>query len=405
MDYVMKKLIVVFFSIFMMTYCINIPVGFSQSQQNQYAIDQQAFIDRFSKSFGAKANVTIGGATQDEQNIILTDIHISGDILTPDTKFKKITFQNVTALPHGGFTISRVLIDSLSYRYEKSFLVVDSIRLINTTLPANEGIYNQNVGFTYDKGTFKSIRLLDEQAKLLGSLHDGTIALTRSIKQNPVKFKIQIGRIIVEVKNFPAGTNRTDFINMGYSRASGKLSLAGAYGGNNSLMQLDQFTLILENGGKLDAILKMDGISVDSLLTLLTLQRDNDHGKIDKSRMALGMLGQIQRYNFYGGSFKYQDNGLTNKIIAAQAKREKKTHEDIRGEWTNTLPGWLSFSKNTSFFNPAKNEIGIFINNPKTLRLTSQPIGRTSLVMLALTGKINPESLIKQLKLSIKANE
>lgn len=407
----MKKVFNVIIQAFLVITFLNITLGYAQNLDKQSTVtasnlpfNKEAFLDRFKKSFGRKAIVTVASIAVDKQNITLKDVIISGDVLTPDTRFKTITFINVKAIPHGGFLISNVIIDKVFYRYEKSTLIADTILLNGAALPPNEGIYNQNIGFSYDRGTFKSIQLLDEKNNPLGSLQNGEIRLTRSIRDNPVKFKIKIANINVEVKNFPVGTSRTDLINMGYSRASGSLILNGAYGGKNALLQLDQLNLTLNKGGKLDAQLKMDGITIDSLLTVLTLQRENDHGKIDKSRMALGMLGQVQRYNFYNGSFVFKDYGLTNKIINAQAKRENKTPLQLKEEWANGLPGWLSFAKKTSFFEQAKNQIIIFINNPKTLQFELKPMGRTSLVMLALAGKINPESLIKQLKPSIRAN-
>lgn len=406
----MKIFLVSLIQAFVLLFTANLSISYAQNSNTQSSIaassslDVKAFSARFKKSFGNKANVNIGGITTDNQNITLKDITISGDVLTPNTKFKTIIFQNVRAAPHGGFLASNVLIDSIIYQYEKSTLFVNTIRLTGAALPPNEGIYNQNIGFSYDKGSFKTIGLFDDKNKLLGSLQNGDIKLTRSIRQNPVKFHIKIANITVEVKNFPDGTSRTDFINMGYNRATGNLTLSGAYGGTNALLQLDQFSLNLNKGGQLNVKLKMDGITIDSLLTILTLQRDNDHGKIDKSRMALGMFSQIQRYNFYSGSFIFIDKGLTDKLVNAQSKREKKTPTQLKSEWASGLPGWLSFAKKTSFFDQAKNEMITFINNPKSLRFELKPMGRTSLVMLALAGKINPESLIKQLKPSLHAN-
>lgn len=369
-----------------------------------YALDSHAIAQRFSEAFENSVKVSMDGVTQNGNDMVLKNVHIAGSPISPDSRLGDIILRNVKTKAHGAFSADKVELAAIRYRYETSTIAVRGIVLQQVEFPANKGIYNAKIGYRYKKGSFQEIALSDSRGKTLGRLLNGQVALDWSIRQNPIKFSILIPKVIVNVDNFPDGTTRQDFIAMGYRKAYGSIKLSGLYGGKDALMQIDRFDLGFEHGGRLLVELKIDGMSVDSLLTIATLQRENEHGKINKSRMIFGMLGQVQRYNFHGGGIRFEDKSLTAKILQAEAKREGKSAQALKKQWNEELPGWLSFAEKTDFFAIATKQMQVFLNNPQSLEITSRPMARLPVVMLAISGKMSPGSMVKQLNLSIAAN-
>lgn len=368
------------------------------------AFDKDVFVKRFSEAFGKSVTVTYGTSIGEQDNLILDHVRIVGDPLSPDTSLGKVIFSGITEEPHGAFSIKSVVIPALRYVYEGNTVNVMNVTFNDISLPPNKGIYNQKIGFRYERGYFDQLELLNSEKKRLAFLENGVVILQPSIRQNPVNFSINIKKLTILADNFPDGSTRQDFIAMGYKNATGKLEIDGAYGGDQAIMQLNRFYLVLDRGGVLDIRLKMDGMTLDSLLTVVTLQRENENKRIKTTQMWLGMLAQVQRYNFYGGGLRYEDHSLTEKLINSEAKRLGINSDVLKAKWKNNLPGWLSFAKDTSFMNDAQNAITNYLDNPKSLEISSSPMGRLPLIMLAISGKLNPKQLVRELNLSIRAN-
>lgn len=369
-----------------------------------YAFDKEGFAQRFSESFGKSVTVSYSVSGESPDNLTLDNVHIIGTPLSPDTSLGKVIFSGITEKDHNAFSIKKVTIPALRYVYEGNTINVSDVTFNDVTLPPNKGIYNQNIGFRYKTGQFKQLELQDSQKKRLALLENGSVALHPSIRQNPVDFLINIKKITVFVDNFPEGSTRQDFIAMGYKNATGRLDLEGAYGGYQAMMQLKRFHLVLDKGGVLDVALKMDGMTLDSLLTVVTLQRENEHGRIKSTQMWLGMLAQVQRYNFYGGKLRFEDHSLTEKLVNTEAKRLKMSEDSLKAKWKSSLPGWLSFAKGTSFEKDAQQAIISYLDKPKSLAISSSPMDRLPVIMLAISGKLSPKEFVRELNLKICSN-
>lgn len=377
-------------------------VGVSASTAS--AVDKDIFIKRFTESFGTSVTVSYGTAAENGDNLTLDNVRIVGTPLSPDTSLGTVVFSGITEKDHNAFSVNKVSIPALRYVYEGNTINVSDVTFNDVSLPPNKGIYNQNIGFCYGTGRFKQLELQDSQKKRLALLENGTVVLHPSIRQNPVGFLIDIKKITVFVDHFPEGSTREDFISMGYKNATGHLDIEGAYGGYQAMMELKQFHLVLDKGGVLDVSLKMDGMTLDSLLTVVTLQRENEHGHIKSTQMWLGMLAQVQRYNFYGGKLRFEDHSLTEKLINTEAKRLKISGDALKTKWKSSLPGWLSFAKGTSFEQDAQNAIMSYLDKPKSLAISSSPMDRLPVIMLAISGKLSPKEFVRELNLKINSN-
>lgn len=368
------------------------------------AFQKDTFAQRFTQSFGHAVTVSHGETTQKGDDVTIENVVITGSPLSPATSLGRVSFFGITEKEHGGFFIKKVSIPALRYTYQGSSIHVNDAILTNVDLPPNKGLYDQGVGFRYLSGQFRTLELFDYRKNRLGMLEDGKINLQYSIRQNPVGFEIVVSKIKVFVENFPDGSTRDDFISMGYKTATGTLTIKGAYGGNQSLMDLESFHLTIDQGGSLIVALKMDGITVKSLLTVMTLQRENDQGKLKTSQMWLGILSEVQRYNFYNAALRFDDLSLTNKIIKAEAKRANSTPDKLRDKWKEKLPGWLSFIKNTNLMEEAQSAIAKYLDNPKSLEIYSYPMVRLPIIMLAISGKVSPNQFVRELNISMNAN-
>ncbi|WP_245256505.1 hypothetical protein [Bartonella tamiae] len=366
--------------------------------------NQDAFLLRLSQSFGKDVSVRLHGVKQQGNDVFIDELTIKGSALSPDTSLKAVKFSGISET-NRDYAIKKMDIASIHYLYEGSNIDAQNIVLYNVILPPNKGLFNQNIGFQYSKGQFKQIFLTDWRKKILGRLENGVISLRPSIRQNPISFSIAVTKVTVHVSNFPEGSTRTDFMAMGYGQATGNLRMEGAYGGDQSVMDLKNFALSLDNGGHLTGSFKMDGMTLESLLTIVTLQRENGRGNVSTSRMILGMIGQIQRYNFYGGHVRFDDRSFTQKLIQVEARRDNLTNEELKKNWNDNLPGWLSFAKETSFAQEAHDAINDYLLNPVSLEISSKPMKKLSLIMLAISGKLNQKQFIRQLNLKIMSNQ
>ena len=401
-----RELIKVFLKIYrLLSLAFVLTIAASLAAHSAYAIDRDAFVKRFSEAFGKSVTVSYGTVLGDGDNLILDNVRVTGTPISPDSSLGKVEFSGIKQEDHGGFSVEKVVIPQISYVYEGNTIKVADVTFSNVVLPPNKGIYNQNIGFRYQNGQFGKLELQDNSKKRLALLEKGSVSLHPSIRENPVEFTINIRKITVFVDNFPDGSTRKDFIAMGYKNATGRLDISGAYGGYLAMMDLKHFHLVLDKGGVLDVSLKMDGMTLDSLLTVVTLQRENERGHIKSTQMWLGMLAQVQRYNFYGGKLKFEDRSITQKLVNTEAKRMGISADALKAKWKTSLPGWLSFAKDTNFENDAQKAVTAYLDTPRSLEISSTPMDKLPVIMLALSGKLSPKEFVRELNLEISANK
>ena len=401
-----RELIKVFLKIYrLLSLAFVLTIATSLAANSAYAIDRDAFVKRFSEAFGKSVTVSYGTVVGDGDNLILDNVRVTGTPISPDSSLGKVEFSGIKQEDHGGFSVEKVVIPQISYVYEGNTIKVADVTFSNVVLPPNKGIYNQNIGFRYQNGQFGKLELQDNSKKRLALLEKGSVSLRPSIRENPVEFTINIRKITVFVDNFPDGSTRKDFIAMGYKNATGRLDISGAYGGYLAMMDLKHFHLVLDKGGVLDVSLKMDGMTLDSLLTVVTLQRENERGHIKSGQMWLGMLAQVQRYNFYGGKLKFEDRSITQKLVNTEAKRMGISADALKAKWQTSLPGWLSFAKGTNFENDAQKAVTTYLAKPRSLEISSTPMDKLPVIMLAISGKLSPKEFVRELNLEISANK
>ncbi len=401
-----RELIKVFLKIYrLLSLAFVLTIATSLAANSAYAIDRDAFVKRFSEAFGKSVTVSYGTVLGDGDNLILDNVRVTGTPISPDSSLGKVEFSGIKQEDHGGFSVEKVVIPQISYVYEGNTIKVADVTFSNVVLPPNKGIYNQNIGFRYQNGQFGKLELQDNSKKRLALLEKGSVSLHPSIRENPVEFTINIRKITVFVDNFPDGSTRKDFIAMGYKNATGRLDISGAYGGYLAMMDLKHFHLVLDKGGVLDVSLKMDGMTLDSLLTVVTLQRENERGHIKSGQMWLGMLAQVQRYNFYGGKLKFEDRSITQKLVNTEAKRMGISADALKAKWKTGLPGWLSFAKDTNFENDAQKAVTAYLDTPRSLEISSTPMDKLPVIMLAISGKLSPKEFVRELNLEISANK
>ena len=77
----------------------------------------------------------------------------------------------------------------------------------------------------------------------------------------------------------------------------------------------------------------------------------------------------------------------------------------MKTKWKNSLPGWLAFAKDTNFEADAQKAITTYLDSPHSLNVSSTPMDRLPVIMLAISGKLSPKELVRELNLAIYANK
>ena len=119
----------------------------------------------------------------------------------------------------------------------------------------------------------------------------------------------------------------------------------------------------------------------------------------------MSVFGIIQQLKFGDVSIRYDDNSLTNRILDYYAKKNGVTREDFIKQTKAMLPLLGSQIDDPDFVKATSEQIGNFLDNPKSLTVSATPDKSVPLPVLYATGSISMAKLIDLIKLKVEANK
>ena len=125
----------------------------------------------------------------------------------------------------------------------------------------------------------------------------------------------------------------------------------------------------------------------------------------DESAKGLAMLGLLQQLNFISMSIRFDDSSITGRALDYAAKQAGQDRAAIINQTKGVLPFALAQLKDPDFAQKVTEAASAYLDNPKSLEIKAAPPAPVPFAILAATGSTTPEALIKQLNVTVTANQ
>ena len=193
---------------------------------------------------------------------------------------------------------------------------------------------------------------------------------------------------------------------LGYQTIKGYIEMAGTWDPQDGRMIIDQYETSIAEAGTIGMTLDISGYTPQFIQALRDMQaRMAATEGQDQSAQNMAMLGLMQQINLHGATVRFDDDSLTDKVLAFVAAQQGAQPADIKNQAKAVLPFALAQVGNPELTAAVSAAVNAFLDNPESLEIRVEPENPIPFALVAASAMTAPQSLPQQLGFGIAANE
>ena len=398
-----------------------------------WAVDPNAFTSRLQESTKQSGfSISSTKSEADGNDIVLHDVTIKvlGDRNVGEQTDQSSPSDTQSKEPEeNAQTISVIVFDK-----------IDSLRFENVTEDQDGNYYAENVSIPMLKGpvseqtlylkdvSVSKIRLASEKNKDLlflyfpyesldiGQIYSGYDVLQTFLNVEALKatylWQPDTKRmdLIHSVKSFSFEPDEYKWIkDLGYDKLSGSLNFHANWDFNSGKFVADHNEITIDNAGKLEFSINLDGITEDLINNVYKIQnakqQKTSNQTDDDNAKTLILLGIAQQLKVGNINLRYEDNSLVNRILDYYAKQNSVTRDDFIKQILESLPLMGAKIDDPEFIKSTSEQIENFLYNPKSLSISATPEAAVPLPIAYMAAVTSGAKFIDLFKIKVDANK
>ncbi len=365
-------------------------------------IDAKAVVDAVIAQMDRQNfKLTVGSVTADGDNVIAKDIGIG---LAGGEPFKiaEVTLEEVTAEDDGSFTIGTVAAPATTIDQDGVKVEFGGASINGYTVPAVDETDPIALLGLYESMNVEPLKISAKGAEVFRM--DGASATMSAYEEGkPLTFDAAFKGLWGDLSKIEDPKAQETFTAFGYKELTGSITMKGAWNPSDGKMTISEGLYSIDNVGKLNVLMDVTGYT-PALIKGLQEMTKNMEGQ-DESAKGLAMLGLLQQLNFVSASIRFDDASITGKALDYAAKQAGQDKAAIIAQTKGVLPFALAQLKDPDFAAAVTAAASAYLDNPKSLEIKAMPAAPVPFAVLAATGSTTPEALIKQLNVTVAANQ
>jgi hypothetical protein len=357
---------------------------------------------------------------------IVARYNIYGQILTiasSETNGSNVVLKGVSYKPAvkdakafelGDFTLENVSEDGAGFK-------VGQVTVPPTTIDNNDGkfvfgglaIKNMSIPAADEKDAVKSLLLYEslEVAPISFSMNGADVVKVDGLKatlspynaEQPLVFEAISGNIHGDFSQSKDPKAKETLNTLGLMTMDGTVTVKGSWNPKDGRLNLAEESFDIKNVGKLNFAIDLSGYTTDFVKQLQEVGKSAE--KNNDSANGMAALGLLQQLTFNSMSIRFDDASISNKIMDYAAKQAGQPREAVMAQAKGMVPFMLMQLQDPEFATAASAALNAFLDNPKSLEIKAAPKEAVPFAILAATGMSSPAALVKQLGVSVIANQ
>jgi hypothetical protein len=189
---------------------------------------------------------------------------------------------------------------------------------------------------------------------------------------------------------------------LGYLQMEGLIGVKGSWNPTDGRMEMTE-TFDIKDMGKLALVVDISGYTPKFVTDLQAMNKTME-GKDDGAK-GLAFMGLMQQLTFNTFSIRFDDSSFTGRILDYAAKQSNKPREDLVNQAKAMTPVLVMQLQDPDLAQKVAGAVSAYLDSPKNIEVKAAPPAPVSFAILAATGTMNPLALVKQLNVSVTANQ
>jgi hypothetical protein len=365
-------------------------------------VDAAAVVKAMTAQFaGQGLPITVTSQELDGDNIIAKGVSVK----FPDaeaTPLGDIVLQDVEEAEGGGYTIGSISAPATKIEKgtEKFEFGGASINGVHVAAEGETDPVKQL--FLYDSLDVGAIKVETGGAEVF-SMEGAKASVSPYTAGQAMQFDVAINGLKGDLTKIPDPKTQETVAALGYGQINGKVTMKGSWNPTDGRMTISEGAYDFADVGRLNVMMDLSGYT-PALVKAIQDMNKNMEGQ-DESAKGLAMLGIIQQLNFISMSIRFDDASVTGRVIDYAAKQAGQPRDAIVAQSKAIIPFAVAQLKDPDFAAKVTEAASAYMDNPKSLEIKAAPAAPVPFALLIATGSTTPEALIKQLNVTVTANQ
>jgi hypothetical protein len=241
------------------------------------------------------------------------------------------------------------------------------------------------------------------QGKEMFRMDGATATMSAYQPTSPMTFDMKFSGIYGNLADIPDPQAKQAFAAMGYSEINGQFTGKGTWNPADGRMVLSEMAYDFKDVGRLNMTFDISGYTADFVKKVQEMNKSME-GKDDGAK-SLAMLGTFQQLTFNSMSIRFDDASVSGRVLDYASKQTGQPRDAIVAQAKAVVPIALMKLQDADFMQKASEAVAAFLENPKSLEVKAAPAAPVSFAVLAASGYANPAAVVKQLAVTVTANQ
>lgn len=351
--------------------------------------------------------LTYGSAAMDGEDVVLSEAKAKYPEDDEVVELGDLTLEDVTEEGNGDYRVARLAIDNILRQMDDSTVEIDDLEITGLLLPEDVNANPYSAVLRYDSFDIGSIEVdLGDDDLLLIEDFTSTSALN---PDGAIESKAGIDSFTLHLYALDDQEDEDEFVDtlqdLDYDEIYGSLQIDGLWNPTDGRMTLTQFEMVLDDIGTLNVTADLGGYTAALVKELSELMLESEKPDADSSAQSMAALGLMQQLTFHGLGIRFDDDSFTGRMLNHAADQKGVEPEQLIEETRTQIRTQLSTVVGEAFANSTAEAVGNFLDDPRNIEVAARPSAPVPFFMLGAALMGAPETLIKQLGLTITANQ
>lgn len=365
-------------------------------------VDGKALADALVAQFSKQGvPLTIGSTEVAGDNVVAKDITVK----FPDSepfKIAQVVLEDVVEEEDGGYTIGSIAAPATTIEKEGNKVEFGGASIEGLFIPDAEETDPIAALGLYEAINVEPINVSVKGAEVF-RMESMTASMSAYEEGKPFAFEASVDGLWGDLSKIEDPQAQKTLAEFGYKELTGDVKMKGSWNPEDGRMTVTEGAYNIVDVGKLNVTFDLSGYT-PALVKGLQEMNKNMEGQ-DESAKGLAMLGLLQQLNFIGMTIRFDDASITNKGLDYAAKQSGVDRPGIIAQTKGILPFGLAMLKDPDFSTKVTAAVSAYLDAPKNLEVKAAPAAPVPFALLVATGSTTPEALIKQLNVSVTANQ
>jgi hypothetical protein len=366
-------------------------------------IDAKKVTDAVSAQLAKQGlKVTIGSSTLDGANVIAKDISVVFVDSEP-FKMEQVVLESVTEDGKGGYVVGTIAGPATTIEENEMKIDLGASAITNFQVPAADNADPIAGLALYEAVTVGPVKIANKGAEVFRM--DGIKAsMSKYEPGKPFTFDATIDGLWGDLTKIEDPEAQKVIAEFGYKEVTGDFKTKGSWNPEDGRMIVTEAAYNFNDIGRLNILADISGYTPALVKALQDMNQKMGAGA-DESAQGLAMLGMLQQLNFISMSIRFDDASITGKVLDYAAKQAGQDRAAIINQTKGVLPFALAQLQDPDFATKVTEAASAYLDNPKSLEIKAAPAAPVPFAMLMATGSTAPQALIKQLNVTVTANQ